>query len=160
MTGRRFTLTERDGYGRRRKYVIDVFCLASPRLAGSALKAQGRGSSHSAAATHVRECRLECVAAPQKPEYIDADVTATRRSDTLRYSTTGPLRGQCGHVHKRLELAIACLDADDAWCIERGGRTDRRIFAVATPGGWRELNADERAAVERYRSARSKPQPP
>jgi hypothetical protein len=119
MTGRRFTLTERDGYGRPRKYVIDVFKLASPHLAGSALNARGRGSSHSAAVTHVRECRLECVAAPQKPEYIGADVTSTRRSDTLRYSTTGPLRGQCRHVHRRLELAIACLDADDAGCIAR-----------------------------------------
>ncbi len=69
------------------------------------------------------------------------------RSSQMRYSTRGPLRGQCGHRHRHIDDAVECLDADDAWCMERGGRTDRKILAVG-PGGWRELTDDEVAAVE------------
>lgn len=84
-------------------------------------------------------------------EYIANTVTSPR-SSPVRYSTQGPLRGRCGHKHKNLDGALECLDADDALCIERGGRTDRRVYAV-TSQGWRELNDDELAAVDLYRKA-------
>jgi hypothetical protein len=95
--------------------------------------------------------------APASLAYMPAAMP-DRRSPP-RYSTTGPIRGECGHKHRHIDDAIECLEDDDRWCIERGGRTDRRICAVCSPGGWRELNADEVAAVELYRRGLGKPSP-
>jgi hypothetical protein len=71
---------------------------------------------------------------------------------TFRYTTDGPLRGRCGHKHKDLESALECLDADERLCVARGGHTDRQLFAIG-PGGKRDLDADELAAVVAYRAA-------
>jgi hypothetical protein len=131
-----FTLTERAGFGGRRTYVVDVFS-----------SAEGDGGP----GRHVRQSRSEHVEAAPRSEYMLRGVTPPHRSSTVRYSSRGPLRGRCGHMHRHIDDALECVEADDAWCTERGGRTDREVYAVMSPGGWRELNADELAAVELYR---------
>ena len=67
----------------------------------------------------------------------------------VRYTTEGPLRGQCGHKHRDLESAADCLADDDAICAARGGHTDRKILVVER-GTRRELNPEELALVQRY----------
>jgi hypothetical protein len=135
MTLGLFTLTGRLDYGRR--FMVDVF------MASAAGKA-------------VREVRNEHVEVAGAPEYTPA-MAPPFRSPQVRYSSAGPLRGKCGHKHRHIDDAVECLDADDAWCIERGGRTDRKLYALASPGGRRELDADELAAVELYRRSIGKP---
>lgn len=152
MTRGRVTLTERKGYGRRRKYIIDVFrvvqCHAEHVLGGR------HAEPH-----HVREFRQEQVEQTRRPAYATTTVTQPHRSGSaVRYSSKGPLRGRCGHYHRHLDDALECLAADDAWCIARGGRTDRTLYAVVTPRNWRPLNADEVAAVELYRRTLAKTQ--
>lgn len=73
-----------------------------------------------------------------------------------RYTTEGPRRGRCGHQHKSIPSALECLDADEAWCQQRGQHTDRRIFALGNRQR-RELDDEERALVAACRAA-PKPQ--
>lgn len=75
----------------------------------------------------------------------------------FRYSTEGPRRGRCGHQHKSIASAVDCLDADMAWCRERGVDADRRIFVLGNRHK-RELNEEELAEVAAYR-ATAKPTP-
>ena len=46
------------------------------------------------------------------------------------YTTSGPVRGACGHRHRTLSGAIRCLDEDSAGCKRQGGYTDRSIRRV------------------------------
>ena len=86
--------------------------------------------------------------APADPAYSGAVMGG------IRYTTDGSLRGRCGHQHKTIEKAAQCLDDDEAWCRAQGadGHTDRRIVVIDSRKR-RELNDDERAAVEAYRTA-------
>jgi hypothetical protein len=68
----------------------------------------------------------------------------------VRFTNQGPLRGACGHKHKNLESAAACLDEDEALCVVRGGHTDREIFVLEGPSR-RKLTPAEALTVERYR---------
>lgn len=47
-----------------------------------------------------------------------------------RYTTWGPVRGDCGHVHRSEETADRCLAADRAGCAAQGGYSDREIRAI------------------------------
>jgi len=43
------------------------------------------------------------------------------------YTTTGSVRGTCGHKHRNLSTAFRCLRADQRGCAKHGGYSDRRI---------------------------------
>lgn len=55
----------------------------------------------------------------------------------LTYTTGTPsdVRGCCGHKHKSVEAALACLDRDTAACRRRGGCGDRTLI-VRSDGAW------------------------
>lgn len=55
------------------------------------------------------------------------------------YTTTGSVRGNCGHTHRTLSGACKCLASDRGGCERRGGYSDREI--VASDG--RDLVEDE-----------------
>lgn len=46
------------------------------------------------------------------------------------YTTTGSVRGNCGHQHIGLEEALDCMARDQHGCEQQGGYSDRRIIAV------------------------------
>lgn len=62
------------------------------------------------------------------------------------YTTTGPVRGSCGHRHRTPEAARACLDADIRDCKRAGGYSDRVLRAIEG-GVLRALTQDERDTV-------------
>lgn len=47
-----------------------------------------------------------------------------------RFTTSGPVRGDCGHKHKYLRTAQECLDKDQKGCAQQGGYSDRVIVEV------------------------------
>ena len=48
----------------------------------------------------------------------------------VRWTTEGPVRGSCGHMHRTEEAALACLDRDSRGCASQGGYSDRRVVTV------------------------------
>lgn len=62
------------------------------------------------------------------------------------YTTTGPVRGSCGHRHRSIKAARACLDADAHDCQRAGGYSDRAIRAVEG-GALRLLTEGEASTV-------------
>ena len=46
------------------------------------------------------------------------------------YTTKGDVRGPCGHKHKTVRAAVACLQADAKGCRSQGGYSDRRVLGV------------------------------
>lgn len=57
-----------------------------------------------------------------------------------RYLTWGPVRDWCGHVHRTLAGAEACMRRDGAGCVLQGGYSDRRLMVLGTDGvaTWRD----------------------
>jgi hypothetical protein len=47
-----------------------------------------------------------------------------------RFTTDGPVRGECGHKHKYLRTAQECLEKDQRGCANQGGYSDRVIVEV------------------------------
>ena len=43
------------------------------------------------------------------------------------YTTTGSVRGGCGHSHREIRTAAACLARDQAGCKAQGGYSDRHV---------------------------------
>lgn len=55
----------------------------------------------------------------------------------MRYLTTwGKIRGCCGHLHRTIEAAEACLARHMANCRSKGEYSDRRVFMLS---GWEEI---------------------
>lgn len=50
----------------------------------------------------------------------------TTKSTT--YTTKGPVRGGCGHAHRTLRAALACLRADRRGCERVRGYSDRDVY--------------------------------
>lgn len=50
--------------------------------------------------------------------------------DTIAYTTSGPVRGTCGHTHATEEAAQACADRDNRGCAAGGGYSDRAVEAL------------------------------
>jgi len=46
------------------------------------------------------------------------------------YSCEGAVRGECGHAHRTLRGAMACVARDRAWCRAQGGYSDRQPVAI------------------------------
>lgn len=55
------------------------------------------------------------------------------------YTTTGSVRGCCGHKHRSIVTAKRCIDNDQAGCATQGGYSDRHV--VRYDGS--ELSEDE-----------------
>ena len=56
---------------------------------------------------------------------------------TLTYTTgtSSDVRGCCGHQHKTVDAALACMDRDTAACKRQGGYSDRSRI-VRSDGAW------------------------
>lgn len=54
----------------------------------------------------------------------------TIKTTTTRYTTTGSVRGSCGHYHRTEEGAQKCIDSDMVGCVRQGGYSDRYIREV------------------------------
>ena len=66
--------------------------------------------------------------------------------ETIKYITSGPVRGDCPHVHRTLSGAARCLDRDIRGCRNLGGGaySDRRVVhADGSP-----LDPDEQLEVD------------
>ena len=48
-------------------------------------------------------------------------------SQSFHFTTSGPVRGCCGHAHRTEESAEACRDRDSRACQRRGGYSDRSV---------------------------------
>jgi hypothetical protein len=49
----------------------------------------------------------------------------------MAYTTYGPIRGQCGHLHRTIEAAEACAERDGRGCARQiRGYSDRRVYWV------------------------------
>lgn len=59
----------------------------------------------------------------------------THRNDSPRYTTSGSVRGGCGHRHRSLRTAEACLAADRRDCERARGYSDRRVVALEATDG-------------------------
>ena len=46
---------------------------------------------------------------------------------TITYSTSGSVRGNCGHSHRGLPTAAACLRRDQRGCAVQHGYSDRSV---------------------------------
>ena len=44
---------------------------------------------------------------------------------TSYYSSEGSVRGTCGHKHRTLNAALACIRRDELGCCAQGGYSDR-----------------------------------
>ena len=47
------------------------------------------------------------------------------------YTTYGSVFGDCGHAHKTLRTAHACVASHDSACKATGGYSDRSVYAEA-----------------------------
>jgi hypothetical protein len=61
------------------------------------------------------------------------------------YTNWGPVRGECGHLHKSKHAAVRCLVSDRAGCRKLGSYSDRAT--------WRANSAEEMTAVINARMA-------
>ena len=63
---------------------------------------------------------------------------------TTTYTTTGDVRGSCGHAHKTIRAAWLCARADGRACKQQGGYSDR--YVTRTDGA--EWTPDEDNELE------------
>ena len=56
------------------------------------------------------------------------------------FTTHGPVRGGCGHLHRSREGAARCQHADHVGCIDAGGHSDRSILKADQSGVFRDWN--------------------
>ena len=62
---------------------------------------------------------------------------------TNAYTTSGSVRGDCGHRHRSIRMAVQCQRRDQRECSSVGGYSDRRV--VRTDG--RQLDEHEMRRV-------------
>jgi hypothetical protein len=48
-----------------------------------------------------------------------------------RYTTWGPVRGDCGHAHTMPMAAERCIERDRAGCEYQGGYSDRHVRVIS-----------------------------
>ena len=65
------------------------------------------------------------------------------------YTTTGSVRGACGHAHRTLWGAIKCQQADHRGCAKQGGYSDRTIRKVIPAAGGRHAEELDLTDAER-----------
>lgn len=58
------------------------------------------------------------------------------------YTTTGSVRGGCGHSHRTIKAAAECCRKDQADCKSQGGYSDRELVVVKD-GMRRKATEDE-----------------
>jgi hypothetical protein len=49
---------------------------------------------------------------------------------TNYYTTEGNIRGACGHKHRTLDTALACIAKDNEGCVSQGGYSDRQVVEM------------------------------
>lgn len=50
------------------------------------------------------------------------------------YECEGSVRGSCGHQHRTVHAAEACIDRDQGGCASQGGYSDRSLYLVRKDG--------------------------
>lgn len=50
----------------------------------------------------------------------------------MSYTTDGPVRGSCGHVHLSERSARRCINRDHYGCAQNGGYSDRSVIDTKT----------------------------
>lgn len=58
------------------------------------------------------------------------------------YTTWGPIRGWCGHVHEGVETAQRCLTKDRRDCQKEGNRSDRQVRRIFSCRDLRNIDAN------------------
>ena len=72
---------------------------------------------------------------------------------TIVYTTTGSVRGTCGHKHRSIRTAYKCVLRDHRGCVSQGGYSDRHVVAIEDVTwalahvSMRELDADEESTL-------------
>lgn len=65
------------------------------------------------------------------PESVEYDALRRIAPDLpplpVLYECVGSVRGSCGHRHRSLAAAVACLRDDSVGCARQGGYTDREV---------------------------------
>ena len=62
---------------------------------------------------------------------------------SVKYTTIGDVRGCCGHKHRSIEAAKACIEKDHRGCNKQGGYSDRTVYRVSDDGSIERLTEDE-----------------
>jgi len=52
------------------------------------------------------------------------------KENKTSWTTRGSVRGCCGHKHKRIGSAIACIGKDSRDCVSVGGYSDRHLVKM------------------------------
>ena len=52
-----------------------------------------------------------------------------------KFTTHGSIRGGCGHHHKHIHTALACIESDQRGCASQGGYSDRDVFQLVEVEG-------------------------
>lgn len=78
----------------------------------------------------------------------------------MLYTTWGPIRGDCGHLHRSIRAAQSCAERDARGCRSQGGYGDRALRIVesrqelttydVTRGPGRRLTEHESAWAEDF----------
>ena len=68
---------------------------------------------------------------------------------TTTYTTTGSVRGSCGHKHRSIGAAVRCLLADQSGCTASRGYSDRTVRVIDADGE-RTLTREEHDEHEFY----------
>ena len=50
------------------------------------------------------------------------------------YTTSGKIRGECGHTHRTLRAALDCTERDRRGCRMQGGYSDRYVYGTDDKG--------------------------
>lgn len=67
----------------------------------------------------------------------------------MYYTTSGSVRGSCGHRHRTVAAATKCMRRDHEGCVSQGGYSDRIILFVHVDGQSRTLTRYEASEGER-----------
>jgi hypothetical protein len=59
-----------------------------------------------------------------------------------RYTTWGPTRSCCGHIHQSEEAAMTCVERDQARCRRQGASSDRAVVVLGVHGVARMRRGD------------------
>ena len=82
---------------------------------------------------------------------------ATTNTTSIHYTTTGSVRGECGHWHRSLRGAIRCIERDQKGCRGQGGYSDRCVARISGQAGEairiEPLTDEERDAADEIRLA-------
>jgi hypothetical protein len=88
---------------------------------GWAASSTARRTLAETTADHTQGCHR------RQPAFPEQLARGRIMSTKIAYTTTGSVRGCCGHKHRTLGGAVKCLQRDTAGCNSQGGYSDRTV---------------------------------